>query len=115
MAVVEMWSSCSCSGPFSFMGRNQRDVVSWTSTVEEPASEASPPGDPDSRLEFKGEGRGRCGDLLAELHSSPWRPEGRGSSSAGRLDSVGSISGVELHLLINSPQTGASDDKHLLS
>lgn len=74
----------------------------------------SPPEDPDSRLEFKGEGRGRCGDLLAELWFSLETRRSRLLLWC-LLDSVRSICGVELHLLINSPQTGASDDEHLLS
>lgn len=39
---------------------------------QEPASEVSPSGDPDSRLEFKGERHHRCEDILAEHQSSPW-------------------------------------------
>lgn len=39
---------------------------------QEPGSEVSPSGDPDSRLEFKGERHHRCEDILAEHQSSPW-------------------------------------------
>lgn len=38
---------------------------------QEPGSEVSPLGDPDSRLEFKGERHHRCEDILAEHQSSP--------------------------------------------
>lgn len=45
---------------------------------------ASPPGDPDSRLEFKGEKRRRCEDILAEPPTGPrWPQVAPGSRGCG--------------------------------